>query len=74
MNPQKKQKVKQVVYISAVKLIKRLVGTTCQTVISQPIISCYRTCTLWKHYENPYLTIDHPKQDVTDEHILSVFD
>ena len=41
--PQKKQKIRQFVYISAVKLIKRLVVATYQTVNSQPIIHCYET-------------------------------
>ena len=39
-------------------MIKRLVVTTCQTVDSHPIIHCYETYTLCKHYHNPYLTTD----------------
>ena len=55
---QKKQKIRQFVYISKVRLIKRLVVTACQTVDSHPIIHCYETYTLCKYYHNPYLTID----------------
>ena len=61
--PPKWQKIRQFVYLSAFKLIKRLVVATCQTVNWHPIINCYETYTLWKHYHNPYLTIDRPKKE-----------
>ena len=63
ISPPKWQKIRQFVYLSAFKLIKRLVVATCQTVNWHPIINCYETYTLWKHYHNPYLTIDRPKKE-----------
>ena len=60
---EKKQKIRQFVYISAVRLIKRLAVATCQTVNSRQIIHCCETYTLWKHDHNHYLTIDRPKKE-----------
>ena len=58
-----RKKAKNIYNISAVRLIKRLAVATCQTVNSRQIIHCCETYTLWKHYHNPYLTIDRPKKE-----------
>ena len=64
--PIKKRRITQFVYLSAVKLIKRLAVTMCQTVNSNTIPECYDTYTLWNHYRNPYLTIDCPQEIIED--------
>lgn len=52
------RKVKEVVYISAIKLIRRLVITTCQDANSHTFIECYNTYENGVQYDNPYLSID----------------
>ena len=52
------RKIKEVVYISAIKLIRRLVITTCQDANSHDFIECYNKYLNGVHYHNPYLSID----------------
>lgn len=52
------RKVKEVVYISAIKLIRSLVITTCQDTNSHTFIECYNTYENGVQYDNPYLSID----------------
>ena len=61
--PMKKNKIRQNIFIFAVKLIKCLVVTSCQSVNPLPIRYCYDVYTLGKHYCNPYLSIDLPKKE-----------
>ena len=56
--PTKKQRIKQKVYLLAVKLIKRLAISACQTINSDAIQEYYYTYKLFVHYQNPSLTID----------------
>ena len=46
--------------IFATKLIKHLAVQTTQVLNPGFIRECYNTYTLWKHYHNPYLSIDCP--------------
>ena len=57
---EKKKKLKEVVYLSAIKLIKRLVISLCQTTNSYSFIDIFDTYLPNIHYKNPYLSIDHP--------------
>ena len=61
--PMKKHKTTQNIFIFAVKLIKGLVVTSCQSVDPLRTRYCYDVYTLGKHYWNPYLSIDRPKKE-----------
>ena len=52
------RKIKRVVYISAIKLTRRLVITTCQDANSHAFIKCYNKYLNGVHYHNPYFSID----------------
>lgn len=56
----RKKKLEEVVYLSAIKLIRRLVISLCQTTNSYSFIECFNTYLPNIHYKNPYLSIDHP--------------
>ena len=55
-----KKKLEEVVYLSAIKLIRRLVISLCQTTNSYSFIEWFNTYLPNIHYKNPYLSIDHP--------------
>ena len=54
----KKKKLKEVVYLSAIQLIRRLVISSCQTTNPYPFIECLNTYLPNVHYKNPYLSTD----------------
>ena len=58
----KKQKIKEKLFIHAVKLVKHLVIQSCQAVSFRYIKNVFYEYKLWKHCLNPYLTIDHSKE------------
>ena len=58
----KKRKAKEKVYLFAVKLIRRLVVSTCQTSNSYAFINCFYTYEPNVHYKNLYLSIDRLKK------------
>ena len=60
--PMKKRKIKQKVYLFAIKLIKPLAISTCQTINPDTIQEFYYTYNLFVHYHDPYLTIDCQKK------------
>ena len=59
---EKKRKVKEQIYLSAVKLIRRLVISTCQTANSYKFIYCFYNYEPGVHYNNQYLSIDRQKK------------
>ena len=56
-SPMKKRRIKQKVYLFAVKLIKPLAISTCQTINSDAIQEFCYTCNLFVHYHDPCQTI-----------------
>ena len=58
----KKRKLKENIYLNAVKLIRRLVVSTCQTSNAYFFIECFRTYEPNVHYSNSYLSIDRLKK------------
>lgn len=56
----KKDRLREKLFIYAVKLTKRLVIQSCQVVNGNYILNVFDEYKLWKQYHNPYLTIDHP--------------
>ena len=67
LKKKKKTKAKEKVYLSAVKLIRRLVVSTCQTDNSYAFINCFYTYEPNVHYNNPYLSVDRLKKKEGDE-------
>ena len=59
----KKDKIKEKMFLNAVKLMKRLVIQSCQAVSFNYIRNVFSEYKLWKDYFNPYLTIDRPKEN-----------
>ena len=58
---ERKRKVKEQIYLSAAKLIRRLVISTCQTANSYEFIYCFYNYEPDVHYNNQYLLIDRLK-------------
>ena len=72
---EQRRKIKESVYLSAVKLIRRLVVTTCQTANSYGFVNCFYSYEPNVHYKNPYLSIDRPKKKKRTNHFcLSLTD
>ena len=62
-NSEKKRKVKEDVYVFAIKLIKRLVVSTCQPADSYTFTQFFNTYEPDVHYNNSYLSIDRQKRN-----------
>ena len=58
----KKEKVKERMFIHALKLIKHLVIQYCQAVSSDYIRNVFYEYKLWQDYYNPYLSIDRQEK------------
>ena len=54
---ERKRKFKEKIYLNAVKLIRRLVVSTCQSTNAYTFINCFCTYEPGVHYNNPYLSI-----------------
>ena len=59
---EKKRKLKEVVYLSAIKLIRRLVIPSSQTTNPYSFVECLNTYLPNVHYKNSYLSIDCPEK------------
>ena len=68
---EKSRRIKEKVYISVVKLIRRLFVTTCQTADSFVFVKCFRIYEPNVNYNNAYLSID--RQQKEDEEFLFMF-
>ena len=59
---ERKKKFKEKIYLNAVKLIRKLVVSTCQSANAYAFINCFRTYEPGVHYNSPYLSIDRLKK------------
>ena len=64
---ERKKKFKEKIYLNAVKLIRKLVVSTCQSANAYAFINCFRTYEPGVHYNSPYLSIDRLKKKERDE-------
>ena len=62
-----KKKVEDYTYFAVVKLIKRLVVSTCQEADPQNFIRAYETYQRGVHLLNPYLSIDRKSKQIENE-------
>ena len=62
-----KKKVEDYTYFAVVKLIKRLVVSTCQEADPQNFIRAYETYQRGVYFLNPYLSIDRKSKQIENE-------